>query len=517
MDQTDWPVTSYDEVPYASYPYPRTHPDHLATLAQLFGLRPPPVDSARILELGCAAGGNLLPLAEQLPAAQLHGVDLSARQIAEGRSLVACLGLDNLRLEQADIAALPGRLGTYDYIICHGVYSWVPSHVQRAILEIGRRSLSPQGVLYVSYNAYPGWHLRGTVREMMKYHADQHQAPHERVEQSRALLDFLIDATQQTQGVYARLLRDELEILCRHEDAYLYHEHLEDTNEPLYFHEFARRAEAAGLRYLCEAQFGEMLPEGFPDEVRQTLRRIAPDIIRMEQYLDFLKNRMFRRTLLCHAEVEPIRHLTPDRLDGLWIASRLEVDDAADCAPGETRFRHPCGTELTLSDRLQTATVQTLREAWPASLPLEELAQLWPEHSSGATLPEELGCLLLRLYSADLVELRRSPDRFTRQVSAAPRAGAWSRLQAATGEFATNGRHETARLGRVDRQLLALLDGTRSHEQLVDELATLVRGGQLRLEQDDQAVSEPAAIRAVLAEALPAVLDRLARLALLIG
>ena len=162
---------SYDAVPYKSYPFKQTHPDRLATIALLFGLEPPPVERASILELGCASGGNLLPLAEQLPNGRFVGLDGSERQIRDGQRLLDALGFEHVELRHQDICEFEPGEGEFDYILCHGVYSWVGDDVQRRILEICRRGLAANGVAYVSYNTFPGWHMRGMIRDIMRYRA----------------------------------------------------------------------------------------------------------------------------------------------------------------------------------------------------------------------------------------------------------------------------------------------------------------------------------------------------------
>lgn len=509
-------ATSYDEVPYSSYPYPRTHPDHLATLARLFDLDPPPPETCRVLELGAASGGNLIPLAEALPRARFLGLDLSARQVAEGQAAIRALGLTNVELRHADLAQFAAGEGPFDYIICHGVYSWVPRPVQDAILAICRRELSDQGIAYVSYNTYPGWHLRGAVREMMNYHARRFDRAETRIEQSRALLEFLTAATAEQTGAYARLLRDEIEILRRHEDAYLFHEHLEDANEPLYFHEFADRAEAAGLRFLSEAQFSEMVPENFSPEIQETLRRVSTDLLSMEQYLDFVRNRTFRRTLLCRAELEPARHVTAARLRGLYLAAPFAGGEPNTDEPGEMTYRHPHGALLSISAPEQRRVIERVSAAWPGSLALDELSREWPDARPGEALPEGLAHFVLRLYASELVELRPGPDRFTTLVSARPRAGALARLQAPTSPWVTNRRHEQVTLTPADRQLLGLLDGRHDRAALVASLTECVTAGLLRLEFDERALREPGEVAAAWGDALDPLLERLARRALLV-
>src|SRR5262249_21258700 len=163
-------VTSYDEVPYTSHPFPQTHPDRLATVATLMGLRPAPVQRCRVLELGCVSGGNLIPMVATLPESRFVGLDLSLLQIESGRRQAEALGLKNVELLNRNLREVGPDLGQFDYVICHGVYSWVPPEIRDKILAICSQNLAPDGVAYVSYNTYPGWHMRGMIRDMMSYH-----------------------------------------------------------------------------------------------------------------------------------------------------------------------------------------------------------------------------------------------------------------------------------------------------------------------------------------------------------
>jgi tRNA G46 methylase TrmB len=105
---------SYDEVPYDSKPFVQTHPDRLATLALLFGLSPPPITHCRVLELGCASGGNLIPMACTLFESEFVGVDLSGREIEMGRETVRALGLNNIVLKHASILDIDEGWGLFD-------------------------------------------------------------------------------------------------------------------------------------------------------------------------------------------------------------------------------------------------------------------------------------------------------------------------------------------------------------------------------------------------------------------
>src|SRR5438477_11845160 len=96
-------LTSYEEIPYESTPIHDAHPDVMTTSAFLLWLDPPDVPASRVLELGCATGGNLITIALAFPEAQFVGIDLSPRQIAQGDAIVKKLGLKNVALHAKSI------------------------------------------------------------------------------------------------------------------------------------------------------------------------------------------------------------------------------------------------------------------------------------------------------------------------------------------------------------------------------------------------------------------------------
>src|SRR5262245_17461170 len=231
-------ATSYDKVPYDARPRYATNPDCLATLASLLGVNPTPVDRCRVLELGCATGGNLFPLAEAHPGSQFVGIDLSPVQIEVGRKVAAALGLNNLRLEARSILDVEPSFGEFDYIVAHGVYSWVPPTVRDKILAVCKANLAPEGVAYVSYNTLPGWYLRAGARDLMNYHTRDIDGAEAKVHHARMILDFLQENTPDRDGAWGKALKDEADLIRPEGDYYVYHEHLESDNHPVYFTQF---------------------------------------------------------------------------------------------------------------------------------------------------------------------------------------------------------------------------------------------------------------------------------------
>ena len=516
---TEPAATTYDSIPYESYPFENTHPAHLSSIAGLFGF--PAVDPAacRVLELGCGAGGNLIPMADTAPGSRFHGIDTAATQIEQGRAAIAALGLTNVTLECGDILTAGRELGEFDYIVCHGVYSWVPEAVQTRILELCRELLSPHGIAYVSYNTYPGWHLRATVREMMNFHARGFDDDRERIAQARALLNFLVESVPQG-NTYGQMLRDELELVRDRDDAYLFHEHLEICNTPLYFHQFAERAQAAGLGYLGEAALSSMmLTQDVPPKVRETLQRIAPDIIRFEQYLDFLRNRTFRRTLLCHAEVALRRELTPETIAGYRVSSALapHTPEAGERGSEGLMFRHPSGVVLSAHTGLERALLSTLTERSPAAVPVSELAALAGGAGNAAAGLSEVASIVLECASNGVLELHRHADFFTTEPGPRPACSALVRYQLRDQTWVTNRRHVRVELPPFDRHLLELLDGSRDREALAHEMQALVAAKALRLSLQGEPVDDPAIVAEIMGPAIEKALARVANAMLLVA
>jgi methyltransferase-like protein/SAM-dependent methyltransferase len=518
-------ASSYDEVPYDSMPRSGTHPDSLAVLALLLGMRPAPPDRCRVLELGCASGGNLLPLAEALPDSRFVGIDLSARQIETGRAVAGALGLDNLRLDARSILDVDEGFGTFDYIVCHGVYSWVPAAVRDKVLAVCRNHLAPHGVAYVSYNTYPGWHLRAPVREMMAYHVRDLADPAQRVARARGLLEFLVKAAPNPDSAWARTLREEADLIRPEGDFYVFHEHLEEENHPVYFHEFIRHARAHGLQYLGEVQPHTLLTS-LPDDVQETLSDYSGDLLELEQYTDFVKNRTFRRTLLVADDVRLNRSPGPAVTAGLCASGLARPVSASPDVRSRAVEEFVTDAEMTLSTNspIAKAALVVLHECWPRALPLDELWQAVLGRTDPPADPaaDEQGRALLarslvQMYLAGLAGLHAHVPAFVTTVSDRPRTTPLTRLQARSGAAVSNRRHRVIKVGGADRVVLQLLDGTRDRAALVAAVVEKVRAGEVEMHRGGERLTDPEGINAAVAEEVDACLGRLAHLAVLVG
>jgi methyltransferase-like protein/protein-L-isoaspartate O-methyltransferase len=518
----------YDAIPYPTSPFRQTRPERLAAIAKLFGLEVPPAENCRVLELGCSMGGNLIVMAHDHPGSRFLGIDASSRQIAEGWKTIDALGLKNIQLRHQDILEVGEDIGQFDYIVSHGVYSWVPPAVQTRMLEIVQRALAPNGVAYISYNTYPGWHIRGVVRDMMFYRGTQFADPQAGLAQAKALVEFVAQSSQGSDTPYQRLLQSELKHLGQMEDYYLQHEHLEEHNLPLYFHEFAHRLAVNGLQYLGDADFSTMVSTNFSPEVAKTLQGLgAHDIVQMEQYMDFVRCRYFRKTLVCRSSVRLNRTLTPSVVKDLLFASDA-APPSADWSldPAQTvSFESPGGHRISCRSPLTKAALRALKLEWPMPVAFAELLERAKREaaSEGFPAPDD-GAEDFRAgevftgMAAGVIEWRLTPVAFTTSVGETPATTPLARLQAGQGYRATNLRGELVTLDEIHRQALKLLDGRRTRAELIDGLLTPVRAGELVLQRDSdkQKVTDEAEMRRLLAPALDKVLANLARRALLV-
>jgi len=477
----DHPIV-YDQVLYPGQPFPQSHPDRLATVASLYGMSPRPVPHCRVLELGCGCGHNVIPIAYQWPECELLGVDLSRRAIEEGRNEIAALGLTNIELRRLDIAEVTAELGRFDYIIAHGVYSWVPSAVRAKMLEIFKANLAPQGVAYVSYNCYPGAFPNDLARRIMLFHVRGCADPAERVRESRALLAFLAEASAENQ-IHGLILRAQHERIREKSDTLLFHDDLDAGATPFFLYEVVEEGARHGLQYLADATSPVLDPRIHSEPVRRMLERIPErELAVREQYLDFTNGRGFRNTLFCHDDVDLRRGVGPADVARYCLSALVErAPGTGPSSDATAEFTAARGASLSTDHPLSKYALAYLGDAWPRAVSFTELldqslARLGEAaHAIKARLDEEivaLSTVLFQAYAARLLDLHLyPPTRLTTSVSERPEASRLAREQAKTAAVVTNLCHGRVALeGDLVRHFLLHLDGTRDLDQLVAEL-----------------------------------------------
>ena len=461
----------YDLLPYPSMPFADTQPAVLAALATLFTIDPPDVTHARVLELGCAAGGNIIPLAARFPDAHFTGIDLSRRHIDDGCKRIADLTLTNISLIQANLATLTLPPQQFDYVICNGVFSWVPEPVQDAIFRLCQTVLAPNGVATVSYNVLPGWHLRMVIRDLCLHHAGTEGTPRQRVARARAALERIASAAVATDP-YGLLLRTEARRLRSVPSAYILGEFLAPDNRPCHVQDFIDRAAGHGLDYLCEADLCATLPQNLDQSARGRLTSFAgtgrPAI---EQHIDFLTGRLFRRSVLVRQQpgAAPPRILNPGHLSSLHISCPARRD--ADQSTGNLSvFTDERGRPITVTDPCIAAALSRLEAAFPATLTLAELSSVdGNDADAGEAFASRIRHVILALVLASRASISATQLRIGQATDPRPLAWQVARVEAASGQpWLTSLRHVGEPAQPVLTALLPYLDGHHDQAALRD-------------------------------------------------
>ena len=419
------------EVNYPGKPYVQTHPDRLAVIARLFGHETQDVASCRMLEIGCGDGTNLIGMASTLPSAEFVGVDLSASSIECGKQLARQAGVKNITLLAMDLCEFAE--GEFDYIVAHGVYSWVPVPVRDALLRVCSQRLAKNGVAMISYAAYPGGFIEQLVRAPMRFHARGIADPKEKVDAARSFASTVI---QHSRSPALRALYTEELARIPSGDAFFLHDQLGEIYNPSYFTEFVQHAASHGLRYLAEANLGDadlgaLGTAGVDlDAVPEVRKFAAGDRIAAEQYLDFLRCRRFRQTILCRDEVS--------------VASEPDASALQGC--------HAAAPPYLSGEKTGVAALDA---AWPGFVPCCQL---------------RANTALLGLFAAGKIDVRTVPPSLDDGSAARPRATALARAQAEAGVPLTNLlHHEVTIEDAFTRKLTTVLDGRRTRVELIKQ------------------------------------------------
>ena len=452
--------TAYDRLPYDSKPIPFAHPARLGAVASLSGLKPAPAGSCRLLDVGCADGAHVVALAAAYPKSDFMGVDSARGHVSAAERVREDLGLENLSVQRADVAALELEPESFDYVVAHGFYSWVEPPVRDALLALLRRVLRPNGVAFLSHNVSPGWHARLEVRRIISGELDAGLEPAARASRIRDLSTSFAAAISGT-SAEAQAIKAAFTELSRRSDSVILYDWFNDVCEPIYFQDFARQLAGHGLRYLSDAVPALTHPARLSTEGRRLLQRIGDDTPRREACVDVLTGLTFRQSLVVRADVAVAR--SPEQaIARLWAGCDATPDgESTEAGKTMVSFKKPGGARLTVADPTAVALLTELVAAWPE---YRDLPALQRRAGSGASAVPRI---LLELHAAGVLDLRSDAPSCVRRAGDRPATTALVRWQAARGLRLTNQHHFPVEFpGRQAAALLELLDGTRDRRAL---------------------------------------------------
>ena len=473
----------------------QTHPEHLATLGVFFGMKPPPLENCRVLELGCGDGNSLLAHAFNLPDAHFVGVDLAENHIRKAKKSVGELNLKNIEFHQTDVMKMTVEdFGKFDYITAHGLFSWVPEIVREKILLLYQEMLTPNGIGYISFNAFPGAHQRQMVGNIIRYFTKEISEPSEKVEKSVAFLDFLTEHSDEAK-VYQTVLKKESERFSKLKASEIFHDDLAEINQPFYFYEFAELLEKRDLQFLAEADLHAMFPHGLAPEAVEFIDSLD-DIIEREQYIDFFRGHTFRRVLFCRKEIELNRRIEPSILKNFLFNSQIrpasENFDLTDL--NFETFIGTGGNSIEIDHPLTKAALFYLGQIWARSAGFFEIIDAAREilvsrgyaSRDWQTEFETASAIFLQICcQTDLTNLHLRQSKAAAVISEKPTISSFARWQLRDSvDLLTLYNIGITIEDEFTRRLLDLLDGTRNRAEILSEMRSFAESKEVSQDEE---------------------------------
>lgn len=486
--------TPYDSIPYPSYVFPQTGPDRLATLAALHGLDPAAPSGCRYLELGCGDGTNVAAFASAFPGSTFVGIDLAANHIDRARETSRRLGLANAEFHAADILSVPlENLGRFDYIVAHGLFSWVPDAVRLRVLETMRSCLAPSGIGYVSYNALPGCRIRSIGWDLARLRTRNIDGLHEKVAGAIDIAAFMAEASPQ-ETFHKRIYASLADGFRERDPENVLHDDLCDINEPFYFLEFAEMLGRNDLKFICEANPASIGDGRLSPDARAELDRIAASPLEREQYLDFIDFASFRQSLICHSASETSASPDPESIFPLYAQAELSpsTDYTAALVNREAVTFASASMSLETDHPLTKAVLHAIGGSSPVAVRIADAVDASERmlSNSGTAVTtadkEGLSQFLLKLYTGGVLRLFTEALPVAESIGDRPSVSPFARWQALSGLACfTTPLGENIVFGNdLVRAVVGMLDGTRDRDDLANDLLPML---SISAEQVDEA------------------------------
>lgn len=475
------------EIQYSYGSYPESTPQRMHTLARIFGCNAIDYKSASVLELGCAQGNNIIPLAVKYPQASFVGVDISSAQVAIGQKIITDLGLTNIQLECRNITEIDSEFGKFSYLIANDVFSAVGDEVRQKIFSIVKQNTVADGLAYISYKVLPGWNFTKILRELMLFNVRKENDVKKRLEQAKKVLKLFGERLKGHNHYYANFVQMEVNNILQLSDGRLSLEYLGKISNPMYVFEFLQQASKHELVYLSDAliynnHFRNSIPFS-REEIEQVLH--ANNYTEMMQYSDFLLNRQYRRTILCHAEQKINRQVMPDTMQNMHVRAfgKITINNmtvAGISAHGDNSYNNQQNTEQHEVDEKFIKIAEELNRQKGNTISYQNL---FKQSIKDITERPIFDKLLLRLYHDGYVDVSSEVGLYTTKVSAKPVATKLARYYAAHFDFVITQLHETTKLTLIERFVLQRLDGTKSLDNVAAELLQAAKANPSRFKE----------------------------------
>jgi len=496
--------SGYEDLPYPSYTFPQTSPDRLSTMGILHGMTPPDPANCRYIELGCGNGTNVAAMASMFPQGDFVGIDLSQTHINSAKKLAAEISIENAEFIVKNILDIDvDSLGQFDYIVAHGLFSWIPEIVRTKVLELIKACLAPNGVAYISYNALPGCYVRQIGWDLMQLRTSKIANIEDKITSAIDVLSLVGKESVEgslSKGLYKTLISN----VSTTNRANVFHDDLTPGNKPFYFLDFVELIRRYGMKFVCEAEPESLSENSISKTAKLELDKIASDPLEREQYIDFIDFAQFRMSIICRADIELSSSPDPAQLTKLYARSSLsaKVDDELICSADRVNFVDVDGRSMAVNHPLTKVALQKLGSSNPESIRINELMAQSEGflRSNGVKMEgEDVDRTLqffLDLYVARLLSLFANEPVVANAPGEKPQVLAFNRWQAANGcECITSRLGENVGMSSdLVRATITMLDGTHDRKTLAKDLLT-----KMNIPESDFAEAE---------SQLPAVIDK---------
>ncbi len=486
-------ASQYNALPYPSTARKYSHPFYLRSAAALSGFSAPSTDNCRVLEIGCSDAGNIINMALTMPSAHFFGVDISSREIESGQASINAIGLRNITLKTMDIMELDKyHQDPFDYIVAHGIFSWVPDFIRHKILEICRDMLSPTGVAFISYNTYPGFRLRESAHDIARYAARNSESLVESVDYVRKIINTTVRLNSAEHKHYASSLQRESAMMLEVPDSFVAHDILEVENRAFYFHEFTAKLASFGLEHFSDSTIDAYRILFPPEPMHNLLAHFANNLYIREQQIDLLVGRQFRESLVCHAGVSGAPNIYPSIVESMYITSRLTIDKNFASSENEQIYKLKSGKScLVERNSILSFILELLQDSFPAPLSPAEICISLKDKFPDIT-PKRIAEELLECYRSMTDSIEFLADAFPAScpIDDFPFSSPVARFQVQNGLRVTSLYHETVEINPFQAMLLCMADGSRHKSSFGEELIKLFDAGELDIDGAKDALRE---------------------------
>lgn len=371
----DWSEGYVVDIDYTYSFFEELNPTWIAFALARKGFAPPNYDKFNYCELGFGQGFGANLFASVHPQGKFWGTDFNPNHACQAELLAQKASLNNVNFcDRSFEEFLNTETPQFDFIVLHGIYTWVDRKNQEIITEFLRRKLKFGGVVYISYNTLPGWAAASPLQRLMFEYAEQSQEPTiDRIEKTVAFIKQL----QENEPLFFKtnpVLKPKVEQIAKFKNLssnYLIHEYFSQHWKPLYFFEVAQHLADAKLTFATSSIIGdEFVTQRFNDKQLQLIAEIKKPELR-ETVKDYFTNRVFRkdlfvrgtRKLSAREQKEILSKFRFTLVKASMADIKYEIDEASAKVTLEKDVFEPLMTEmdgqaLTIEELLERPTVK---------------------------------------------------------------------------------------------------------------------------------------------------------------